>query len=93
MRLLSEKTDMASCMLHARLLPPRIWVDPLNYANQIENISPHRFVKDMTPFEAWSSNKLEVTHFLVLGSHAWAQIPFEKRKALDPHSIPCIFVG
>jgi hypothetical protein len=34
-----------------------------------------------------------VTHFHIFGSCAWARIPFEKRKALDPHSTECIFVG
>jgi hypothetical protein len=34
-----------------------------------------------------------VAHFRILGSRAWAQIPSEKRKALDPQSIECIFVG
>jgi hypothetical protein len=34
-----------------------------------------------------------VTHFFIFSSHAWAQIPSEKRKALDPHSTECIFLG
>eukprot|EP00253_Pinus_taeda_P017894 PITA_17894 len=49
---------------------------------------PHK-----TPFSASSGTKPEVTHFCVFGSRAWARIPFEKRKALDPQSIECIFVG
>jgi hypothetical protein len=36
---------------------------------------------------------LKVTHFRVFGSHAWAQTPYEKRKALNPQSISCIFFG
>jgi hypothetical protein len=34
-----------------------------------------------------------VTHFHIFGSRAWAKIPSEKRKALDPQSTECIFVG
>jgi hypothetical protein len=34
-----------------------------------------------------------VTHFCIFGSRAWAWIPFEKRKALDPQSTECIFFG
>jgi hypothetical protein len=34
-----------------------------------------------------------VTHFRIFGSRAWARIPSEKRKALDPQSTECIFVG
>jgi hypothetical protein len=34
-----------------------------------------------------------VTHFHIFGSRAWASIPSKKRKALDPQSTECIFVG
>jgi hypothetical protein len=34
-----------------------------------------------------------VTHFCIFGSRAWARIPSKKRKALDPQSTDCIFVG
>jgi hypothetical protein len=34
-----------------------------------------------------------VAHFHIFGSRAWAWIPSEKRKALDPHRTECIFVG
>ena len=84
---------MASCMFHGRYLPSKLWDEELNYANYIQNISPHRSVKDMTPFEAWSGCKPEVTHFRIFGTCAWAHIPSEKRKALDPQSTACIFVG
>jgi transposase InsO family protein len=76
--------EMASCMLHAKSLPQRLWAEALNCATYIQNRSPHRSIKDKTPYEAWSSLKLEVTHFRIFGSRAWAQIPSEKRKALDP---------
>jgi hypothetical protein len=56
-------------------------------------MSPHLSVKDNTPYEAWSGLKQEVTHFHIFDSHAWAQIPSKKRKALDPQSTECIFVG
>eukprot|EP00253_Pinus_taeda_P018200 PITA_18200 len=84
---------MASCMLHAKSLPHNLWAEALNCANYIQNRSPHRFVKDQTPFEAWNGTKPEVTHLRVFGSRAWARIPSKKIKALDPQSIECIFVG
>jgi transposase InsO family protein len=76
--------EMVSCMLHAKSLPKRLWDEALNCETYIQNISPHRYVKDKTPYEAWSGLKSEVTHFRIFGSRAWAQIPPEKRKALDP---------
>jgi hypothetical protein len=63
--------EMASCMLHAKSLPQILWAESLNCETYIQNISPHRFVKDKTPYEAWSGLKPEVTHFLIFGSHAW----------------------
>jgi hypothetical protein len=58
---------MASCMLHAKSLPQRLWAEALNCATYIQNRSPHRSVKDKIPYEAWSDLKLEVTHFRIFG--------------------------
>jgi hypothetical protein len=77
--------EMAYCMLHAKSLPQRLWAEALNCATYIQNIYPHRSVKDKTPYEAWSGLKSEVTQFFIFSSRAWARIPAEKRKALDPH--------
>jgi hypothetical protein len=71
-------------MLHAKSPPLRVWAEALNCAKKIQNRSLHRFVKDNDPYEAWSIIKPEVTHFSIFGSCAWARIPSEKRKALDP---------
>ena len=54
---------------------------------------PHKQLDGMTYFEAWSGHKPNVTHFRIFGSKAWARIPTEKRKALQPQSQECIFVG
>jgi hypothetical protein len=85
--------EMASSKLHAKSLPQGLWAEALNCETYIQNISPHRYIKDKTPYEAWSSLKPEVTHFRIFSSRAWAKIPFEKRKELDPQSRECIFVG
>ena len=47
----------------------------------------------MTPFEAYSGHKPDVTHFRIFGSRAWARIQTEKRKDLQPQNQECIFVG
>eukprot|EP00253_Pinus_taeda_P010429 PITA_10429 len=84
---------MASCMMHAKSLPHKLWAGALNCVNYIQNRSPHRSIKDQSPFEAWSDTKPKITHLRVFGSRAWARFPYEKRKALDPQSIECIVVG
>jgi hypothetical protein len=85
--------EMTSCMLHARPLPSKLWAKALNCDTYIQNRSPHIYVEDRTPFEAWTSDKPDFTHFCIFGSRAWAHIPSEKRKPLDPQSTPCIFLG
>jgi hypothetical protein len=76
---------MTSCMLHAKTLAQILWDEAINFATYIQNIPLHRYVKDKTLYEAWSGLKLEVTHFRIFRSRAWAKIPSEKRKELDPH--------
>jgi hypothetical protein len=34
-----------------------------------------------------------VSHFRIFGSRAWAHIPTDKMKALEPQSVECIFFG
>jgi hypothetical protein len=80
-------------MLYAKSLPHILWDEELNCETYIQKIYPHISVKYKTPYETWSGLKLKVTHFLIFGSRAWDWIPSENRKALDPQSIECTFVG
>ena len=36
-------------MLHEKSLPRRLWTEALNCETYIQNISPHRYVKDKPP--------------------------------------------
>jgi hypothetical protein len=67
-------------------------VEAINCANYIVNHIPIKALKNITPEEAWTKIKPGVSHFRVFGSIAWAHIPDEKRKALQPKSEKCIFV-
>jgi hypothetical protein len=61
--------------------------------NYIVNCIPTKALKNITLKEAWTKIKPDVSHFRVFGSIAWAHIPDEKRKALQPKSEKCILVG
>ena len=69
------------------------WAEAINYANYIVNHTPTKFLQGITLEEAWSKIKPYVSHFHVFGCEAWAHISNEKRKALQPKSEKCIFVG
>ena len=62
------------------------------YASII-NHTPAKVLKNITPEEAWSSIKPDVSHFRVFQSGAWAHIPDEKHKDLEPKSENFISVG
>eukprot|EP00253_Pinus_taeda_P012009 PITA_12009 len=84
---------MANCMLQSKGLSLSFWAEAINCANYIINRTATKVLKNITPEEAWSSIKPNVSHFRIFGSEAWAHIPDEKHKALEPKSEKCTFVG
>lgn len=85
--------EMANCMLQPKGLSLNFWAEVINCENHIVNRTPTKVLKNITLEEAWSSIKPDVSHFRVFGSEAWAHIPDEKHKALEPKSEKCVFVG
>eukprot|EP00253_Pinus_taeda_P002954 PITA_02954 len=85
--------EMANCMLQSKGLILSFWAEAINCANYIINRTPTKVLKNITPEEAWSSIKPDVSHFRVFGSEAWAHIPGEKHRALEPKSEKCTSVG
>ena len=76
-------------MMEAKNLPPKYWAEAIKCVVYIQN----KQLDGMTPFESWSGNNPDVTHFRIFGSKAWARIPTEKRKDFHPQSQECPFVG
>ena len=80
-------------MMEAKNFPPKYWAEDINCAAYIQNRVPHKYLDGMTPFEAWSGHKLDVTHFRIFGSKAWDRIPTEKRKALQLQTKSAYLLG
>jgi hypothetical protein len=80
-------------MIQSKGLSLKYWAEEINCANYIFNRTPTKDLKNITPEEAWTKIKPDVSHLHLFGSIAWAHIPDEKRKALQPKSEKCIFVG
>jgi transposase InsO family protein len=85
--------EMANCMIQSKGLSLQYWAEAINCANYIVNHTPTKALKNITPEEAWTKIKPYVSHFRVFGTIAWAHIPDEKRKTLQPKSEKCIFVS
>ena len=76
--------EMATCMIEARDISPKIWDEAINCDAHIQNMAFHKSVKGKTPYEALFVHKPNVSNSKIFGSRAWARIPFEKSKALQP---------
>ena len=50
-------------------------------------------MKGNNPFKAYFGHKPDVSNLRVFGSTAWAQIPLDKRRDLQPQSIEFMFIG
>ena len=70
-----------------------LWDEAIIFIAHIQNKSFHKSVKVKTPYEAWFGQNPNVSNFRIFGTRAWARIPSEKRKALQPQSKECIMVG
>jgi hypothetical protein len=85
--------EMINCMIQSKGLSLKYWVEAINCANCIVNHTPTKDFKNITSDEASTKIKLDVSQFCVFGSIAWTHIPDAKRKALQPKSDKCIFIG
>jgi hypothetical protein len=85
--------EMANCMIQSKGLSLKYWEEAIKCENYIVNHTPTKALKNIRSEEAWTKIKPDVSHFHVFGNVAWAHIPDEKRKALQPKSEKCIFVG
>ena len=85
--------EMAHCMLRFKSLQNKFWGLVLSCVAYIVNSVPTKTLTNITPKEAWSYKKPHIGYFKVFVCIAWAHIPNEKRKKLEPKSHKCLFMG
>ena len=85
-RLNRTLVEAVRAMLIQVKLPQRFWVEALSTAVYLHNRSPTKGVTDMTPFEAWTGVKPNVSHLRSFGCTVYAHIPKDERRKLDPKS-------
>ena len=85
--------DMTRSMLKTKSLPKKFWGEAVCTAVYILNRSPTKRLQDMTPEEAWSGHKQNVSHFRIFGSICYSCVPEMKRKKLDDRSEVLILLG
>ncbi|MCO5588517.1 hypothetical protein L7F22_042474 [Adiantum nelumboides] len=85
--------EMARCMLKAKSLPHKLWMEAVVCAAHVLNRCPTRALKTITPYESWYDRKPSVSYLRVFGCLAYAHIPQQLRGKLDDKAVKCIFVG
>ena len=61
-------------MIQSKGLSLQYWDEAINYANYIVHHTPTKVLQGITPKEAWSKIKPDVSHFRVFGCEAWGHI-------------------
>ena len=80
-------------MLADSKLPHRFWAEALATSVYLRNRSPTKAVEAMTPYEAWSGAKPDVSFLRVFGCSAYAHVPKVERRKLDSKARKCVMLG
>jgi hypothetical protein len=70
-----------------------LWGEVAMTTIYVQNISPHRILKDMTLEESFSSKKPNVENLRIFGCPIYSHIPKDKRNKLEPLGKKGIFMG
>ena len=80
-------------MIHDQVLQMYLWAKACGTVVYVQNRSPHRRLGDITPEEALTGEKPEISHLRIFGCPIYIHVPREKRMKLDPFGKQGIFVG
>jgi len=84
--------DRERSMLNSARLAQELWVEVVDTAKYLVNVSPSSLLVDTTPHELRSSNNPLVSHLKVFGCDAFVRVPKEKRSKMDKKEVKCIFI-
>jgi transposase InsO family protein len=83
----------ATALLVQAKLPPSFWAHAVATYVHTRNRTPTSALKGETPYFYWKGKRPDISYFRVFGCLAYVLVHRNKRKALQPHSRKCIFVG
>jgi transposase InsO family protein len=85
--------EATKAIIHDQSLPMTLWAETCMTAVYVQNRSPHRILKNITPEEAFTGVKPEIGHFRIFGCPVYFHVPKEKRSKLEPAGRKGTFVG
>jgi hypothetical protein len=82
------------CMLLHSSLPPQLWGEAALNVIVTLNVSGHRSLNGMTPYEKWNGHKPKVSHLRMFGEPCFPMIMQKDWKSkLEPRASNAVFVG
>jgi len=85
--------ELMHTMLIEKWLPAFLWDEAVAHAVYLRNRAPTRALKGMTPMEAWSGTKSNVSHLREFGCDVWILDEDKNRLKLAPKSKKMVFTG
>ena len=85
--------ESARAMIFDANLPKSFWAEAVYTSVYVRNRLPTAALKNATPHQLWFGTKPDISHLRVFGSLAYAHIPDELRRKLDPKAEVMVFVG
>jgi hypothetical protein len=80
-------------MIHDQSLPMTLWAESCMTQIYVQNRSPHKILKNITPEEKFTNVKPEIGHFRIFGFPVYLHVPKKKRSKLEPSGRKGTFVG
>lgn len=85
--------EIGRTLLQDSGLGAKYWVEVTRTAAYLKNRSPSKAVIGMTPEEAWTGEKPDLSHLRTFGCKVMVHVPKKFRKKWDSKSKECLFVG
>lgn len=85
--------EKARCLIFDAGLHKKFWAEAINTSVYLRNRSVVTGLKNMTPYEAWTGKKPDLSHIRIFGSKVMMHIPKEKRLKWDMKAKEHILVG
>lgn len=85
--------ELVHAMLIAKNLPAFLWDEAVSHATYLRNRAPTRALKGITPYEAWTGKKPDVSHFREFGCDVWVFDETKNKSKLAPRSRKMVFTG
>jgi hypothetical protein len=85
--------DKERSMFNGVGIAHEFWVEAINIAKYMVNMSPSLGLVDSTPHEVWSGKNHSVSHLKVFGCDAFLHVPKDKRSKMEKKAVKCVFIG